>query len=67
MLEILNEQDLDWLTRVENRLIRMRKREAANTKSSFILNDLTELIEKCHTVRQWLQSRFDQEMDKDIS
>ena len=66
-METLNEQDLDWLTTAENRLIRMRKRESANTNSRIMIDDLTELIEKCHTVRQWLQGRFNQKRDEDLN
>jgi hypothetical protein len=66
-METLNEQDLEWLTKAENRLLRMRKREASNTNSKLMIEDLTDLIEKCHTVRQWLQARFGQETDEDIN
>ncbi|MBN1253972.1 MAG: hypothetical protein JXA50_01695 [Deltaproteobacteria bacterium] len=65
-METLNEQDLDWLTNTENRLIRMRKREAANTNSRLIIDSLTETIKEIHELRQWLQSRFGLEMDKSI-
>ncbi|KKN01354.1 hypothetical protein LCGC14_1128510 [marine sediment metagenome] len=64
--ETLNEQDLDWLTIAENRMVRMRKRETANANSKIMIDDLTKLIEKTHTVRQWLQSRFEMVMDEDI-
>ena len=66
MGEVLNEGDLDWLTSAQNRLIRMRKREAAHTNSRLIIDDLTDVIEKMHATRQWLQGRFEQEVDKDI-
>lgn len=65
-METLNEEDLDWLTRTENRLMRMRKREVANTNSRIMVDDLTELIEKCHIIRQWMQSRFGLKQDDDI-
>lgn len=65
-METLNEQDLDYLNNVENKLIRFRKREAANTNSRLMIDDLTELIEKCHQVRQWLQSRFELLIDKNL-
>jgi len=65
-MEVLNEQDLDWLTGAENRLIRMRKRESACTKSKLIIDELTDSIEHLHILRQWLQGRFEQEVDKDL-
>ena len=57
-MEVLNEQDLDWLAKAEGRLYRMRKREAANTNSSPVINDLTDVIEKIHQIKEWLQSRL---------
>lgn len=50
-METLNEQDVDWLTKAQNRLIRMRKREAANTNSRLMVEDLSDLIEKFENVR----------------
>lgn len=41
-METLNDSDLDWLTFVENKMIRMRKREAANTNR--LCSDITEVI-----------------------
>ena len=65
-METLTEQDLDWLTAAENRLIRMRKREAANTNSPTVIDDLSDTIERIHQVRQWLQGRFEQPVDGDL-
>jgi len=65
-METLNEQDLDWLTRVENRLIRMRKREAINTNSAYLIEYIGETIYKCHFTRQILQSRFGLREDKNL-
>jgi len=66
-METLNEQDLEWLTKAESRIIRIRKREAANTNSGYIIDDLTEIIEKVHDLRRWLQSRFGIEQDKSLN
>ncbi|GAG78142.1 unnamed protein product [marine sediment metagenome] len=67
-MEVLNEQDLDWLTKAENRLARMRKREAFHIQGfSLVSEDLTGTILKIHSIRQWLQSRFELPVDKDIN
>lgn len=58
-METLNEQDLDWLTKAQNRLIRMRKREAANTNSRLVMDELTETIDHIDMLRQWLQGRWE--------
>ena len=65
-METLTEQDLDWLTKAEERLMRMRKREAANTNSRLMIDDLGEMIGKVHALRQWLQSRFDVAVDPEL-
>jgi len=65
-METLTEQDLDWLTKVENRLMRMRKREAYHTKSAYLIDYISETIGKCHIVRQILQGRFGVREDKDL-
>jgi len=57
-METLNQEDLDWLTRTENRLIRMRKREAANTNSPIMLADLTTAIQDVDDLRAWLAARL---------
>ncbi len=58
-METLNEQDLEWLEKAEKRLIRMRKREAANMNSRLMIEDLTEVIEKMESMRGWFKSRFE--------
>lgn len=63
-LETLNEEDLDFLTRVENRLVRSRKREAANR--DLLSKDLTDCIQRVHYVRQMLQTRFGKTVDDDL-
>ena len=65
-METLNEDDLDWLTRVENRLLSMQKREAANTKSYWVTDTLKKTIGETHQLRQALQSRFNKKVDADI-
>jgi hypothetical protein len=65
-LETLTISDIDLLTRYENGLIFLRKREAANVNSSYLIEYVNETIGKCHTVRQILQSRFNLPVDKDI-
>jgi hypothetical protein len=63
-METLTEQDLEWLTGVENRILVMRKREAANTNR--LCADLTMAIKKVHWIRQMLQARFDLSVDAEI-
>lgn len=63
-METLTEDDLDRLTRIENQLIRLRKREAANTNS--LVYDFGEAIEGVHKVRQMLQARFGLSVDNDL-
>jgi hypothetical protein len=57
-METLNEQDIEYLTKVENKLIRMRKREVANTNSLSVVDQLTDSIESIDEVRTWLASRM---------
>lgn len=63
-METLTEQDLEWLTTIENKMIRLRKREAANKNS--ITGDIAEAIEKIHWCRQMLQARFGITADADL-
>jgi len=42
MNEPLNEEDLDWLTRAENRIYRMQAREASHISHSLISGDLDD-------------------------
>jgi len=58
--------DIDLLTRQENALILLRKREAANANSLYLIEYISEAIGKHHCVRQILQSRFGLPTDKDI-
>lgn len=50
-METLTEQDLDWLTKAEARLIRMRKREAANTNSRFRRNKMNRPLVEATVLR----------------
>ncbi len=63
-METLNEQDLDNLTKMQQRLMRMRKREAANTNR--LCPDFTEAIQKIHWMRQMLQARMSLPVDESI-
>lgn len=60
-METLNDQDLDWLTAVENKLIRLRKREAANANR--LCGDITETIERIDWLRQMLAGRLGRKAD----
>jgi hypothetical protein len=55
-METLTEDDLDWLTRVENRLITMRKRETAHR--NLLVRDITDTIKEMHGLREMLSARF---------
>lgn len=62
-LEVLTEDDLDWLTRVENRLMTMRKREAAhrpksNSQTTSLVREISDAITPVHNLRVFLQIRF---------
>ena len=59
-METLTDSDLDWLTTVENKLIRLRKREAANANR--LCEDITEVIEKIDWIRQMLAGRFNRKV-----
>jgi hypothetical protein len=63
-METLTEQDLEWLTTIEGRLLRLRKREAANKNT--LTEDFTEAIEKIHFCRQMLQGRFGLPTDRSL-
>ncbi len=65
-MEALTIEDLNRLTRIENELIQMRKREAATTNSPNMIYQLGETIKECHELRQWLQSRFGLPMDANL-
>lgn len=60
-METLNDTDLDWLTAIENKLIRLRKREAANANR--LCGDITETIERVDWLRQMLAGRFNRKVD----
>lgn len=62
-METLNEQDLEYLTKVENKLIRMRKREAANSKSMMMTQYLDESINSIDDLRGHLAARMGVECD----
>jgi len=66
-VETLNDQDVDTLTKLENRLITMRKREAANANSRMMIEEFSEAIKKIHTIRQDLQARFRMTINEDIN
>jgi hypothetical protein len=55
-METLNDSDLDWLTAVENRLIRLRKREAANTAR--LGPEIDEAIKSVDWLRVMLAGRL---------
>ncbi len=63
-METLTEDDLDRLTKIENQLLRLRKREAANTNS--LIYDFGEAIKEVHSIRQRLQARFGVDIDTDL-
>ena len=65
-MEPLSIEDINRLTRLENELIQLRKREAANINSPNVIDQLTEVIKECHELRQWLQSRFNLKMDPNL-
>ena len=58
-MEVLNEQDVDWLIKAEARLIRMRKRETTHNNSPSVIMELSDLIEHFQELRMWLKSRFE--------
>lgn len=66
MSEPINEEDLDWLTRVENRISAMRKRENEHHPKSFTESYMTGAIKEIHQLRQMLQARFEKKVDADL-
>lgn len=65
-MEPITEDDLDWLTRVENRLSGLRKRETEHRGTSLMCHDLTESIKAIHRLRQFMQARFGKTLDADL-
>lgn len=65
-MEPLTISDIDLLTRQEIQLILLRKREAANDRSDYLIEYISGTIEKCHCCRQILQGRFGLPVDKDL-
>lgn len=64
-LETLNEEDLDWLTRVENRLSTMRKRETEHRGArSILVEDISYTIKRIRELRIMLQARFGKAQDE---
>lgn len=69
-METLNDQDIDALTEITNKLIRLRRRECANANR--LSQDFTVAIEKVEWVRSLLCTRLgrvthvDQEYRKSI-
>lgn len=57
-LETLSADDIDWLTRTEERFIRLRKREQANTNSSWVVGNLTRIIDEIEETRMALKGRL---------
>ena len=60
----LTEDDLDWLTRVKTRMVRLRKREAAHT--DLLAAEMMTVIVWIHAIRRGLQARFQHEIDSDL-
>ena len=60
-METLNDQDLDWLTNIENKLIRLRKREAANANRLCL--EITDCIKCVDELRQFLAARLGRKVD----
>lgn len=60
-METLNDTDLDWLTTVENKLIRLRKREAAN--AARLGSEINECIESVDRLRIMLSGRLDRKVE----
>ncbi len=63
-MESLNEEDLKALTNIENRLLRLRKREVANR--NILCNEISQVINSTHELRQLMQIRFEIKMDEDL-
>lgn len=63
-LETLTEEDLDWLTRTENRLARMRQRETQHRgPKAMLTKDITDAIKRVRNLRIMLQARFGKTVD----
>jgi hypothetical protein len=62
-MESLNDEDIEWLAKVANRLIRMRKREAANTNSPLMIEALGDTIKEVVNARSWLGARLNRKLD----
>lgn len=62
-MESLNDEDIEWLANVANRLIRMRKREAANTNSPLMIEALGDTIKEVVNARSWLGARLNRKLD----
>lgn len=60
-METLNDADLDWLTAVENRVIRLRKREAAN--AARLDPEIADVIAAVDRLRVMLAARFGRQVD----
>jgi len=65
-MEPLSIEDINRLTKLENELIQLRKREAANINSPLVIEEIANTIKACHRTRQWLQGRFLLAVDKDL-
>ncbi len=63
-METLTEQDLEWLTAIENKMLRLRKRETAN--KNMLTDRFTTIIKEVHFCRQMLQFRFGLPADSDL-
>lgn len=61
-MDSLNEDDLKALTNIENRLLRLRKREVADR--NILCNEISRVIGSVHELRQLLQIRFEMKMDE---
>ena len=60
-METLNDTDLDWLTAVENKLIRLRKREAANAaRLDPEINDCIKIVDR---LRVMLSGRLNRKVE----
>ena len=57
-MEPLNEDDVEWLTKAANRLIRMRKREVANKNSPLVVATIGDAIKEVVDAASWLDARF---------
>ena len=60
-METLNDADIDWLTNVENRLLTLRKREAANANR--LGDDITKAIKSVDWLRVILAARLERKVE----